>query len=137
MILNRVNGYCSITSSLVIVNMQASCIELVSRRMQMVHVVQFKLVNTYWIVVWIRGGLRTVDEDFVTGLIIVWNGPTWGKFANPKIVKINTHYFAVFVPIMRKLAAIFLFFTYYIYKKIHFPGPSWDISIKKIRTIKK
>ena len=30
----------------------------------MVHVVQLKLVNTYWIVVRIRGDLRTVDEDF-------------------------------------------------------------------------
>ena len=47
MILNEVNGYCSIASALVMVDMQASCIELVCVRMQIVYVVQFKLIKTY------------------------------------------------------------------------------------------
>ena len=42
MILNEVNGYCSIASDLVMVDIQASCVELVHGRMQIVYVVQFK-----------------------------------------------------------------------------------------------
>ena len=52
MILNEVNGYCLIASVLVMVDMQASCIKLVCVRIQFLYVVQFKLLNTYWIVIW-------------------------------------------------------------------------------------
>ena len=41
---NEVSGYCS---GLAMVDMQVSCIELVCVRMQIVYVVQFKLLNTY------------------------------------------------------------------------------------------
>ena len=41
MILNEVTGYRSIASGLVMTDMQASCIELVHVRMQIVYVVQF------------------------------------------------------------------------------------------------
>ena len=51
-LLSEVNKYCSIDSGLVMVNTQASCIELVFVRMQIVYVVQFKLLNTYWIAIW-------------------------------------------------------------------------------------
>ena len=52
MILNEVDGYCPIASGLVMMDMEASCIELVCWRMQIVNVVQFKLLNMYWIAVW-------------------------------------------------------------------------------------
>ena len=42
MILNEVNGYCSIASDLVMVDIQASYVELFHGRMQIVYVVQFK-----------------------------------------------------------------------------------------------
>ena len=44
-------GYFSIASGLVTVDMQASCVALVCVRMQILYVVQFKLLNTYWIAV--------------------------------------------------------------------------------------
>ena len=42
MILNEFNGYCSIASGLVMVDMEASCIELACVRMQIVFVVHNK-----------------------------------------------------------------------------------------------
>ena len=48
--LNEVNGYCSVASGLV--DMQSSRIELTCARMQILYVVQFKLLNTYWIALW-------------------------------------------------------------------------------------
>ena len=47
MVLNKVNGYFSIASGLVMVDMQASCLALACVRMQIVYVVQFKLLNTH------------------------------------------------------------------------------------------
>ena len=67
MILNEVNGYCSIASDLVMVDIQASYVELFHRRMQIVYVVQFKTpqhVLNYRMIK-IRGHLRTVDEGFL------------------------------------------------------------------------
>ena len=48
--LNEVNGYCSIASGLV--DMQASRIELTCARTQIVYVLQFKLLNKYWVALW-------------------------------------------------------------------------------------
>ena len=44
---NEVNGYCSMTSDLIMVHMQASCIEMGCVRIQIVYLVQFKLLNMY------------------------------------------------------------------------------------------
>ena len=44
MILNKVNGYCSIASDMIMVDMQPPCRELVYVRIQIVYVVQFRLV---------------------------------------------------------------------------------------------
>ena len=65
MILNEVNGYCSITCGLVMVDMQTSCIELVCVKTQITcgsiqtpqHVLNCRMIGS-------RADLRTADEEF-------------------------------------------------------------------------
>ena len=65
MILNEVNGYCSIASGLVMVDMQSSYIEFVCVRMQIVYVVQLKLLNRDQAI------SELLTKFFVTGLAII------------------------------------------------------------------